>query len=178
MTALVNDLLDLGKIEAGLDAPGEPVDLVPLLHDAADSVAPQAEAKRIALRVQAPPRVDVTAPPARLRQALVNLVGNAVKYTPADGRVSVEASVTSGEPARVRVSVADSGIGIPARDLPRIFDKFYRVKNAATRDIPGTGLGLAITKSIIDAHGGRIWAESVEGAGTTFVFELPLEPGE
>ena len=176
MTALVNDLLDLGKIEAGLDAPGESVDLVPLLRDAAHSMAPQAEAKGIALGVQAPPHVAVTAAPARLRQALVNLVGNAVKYTPADGRVSVEASVTAGEAARVRVSVADSGIGIPVRDLPHIFDKFYRVKSAATRDIPGTGLGLAITKSIIDAHGGRIWAESVEGAGTTFVFELPLDP--
>ena len=178
MTALVNDLLDLGKIEAGLDAPGEPVDLVPLLREAAESVAPQAEAKRITLGVQAPPRVEVIALRARLRQALVNLVGNAVKYTPPDGRVSVEVAVTAADPARVRVSVADSGIGIPARDLPRIFDKFYRVKSAATRDIPGTGLGLAITKSIIDAHQGRIWAESVEGAGTTFVFELPLDPAE
>ena len=133
MTALVNDLLDLGKIEAGLDAPGEPVDLVPLLREAADSVAPQAEAKRITLGMQAPDRVEVTATPVRLRQALVNLMGNAVKYTPPEGHVSVEAAVTTGDPARVRVSVADSGMGIPARDLPRVFDKFYRVKSASTR---------------------------------------------
>ncbi len=178
MTALVNDLLDLGKIEAGLDAPGEPVDLVPLLREAVDSVALQAEAKRITLAVRAPARVDVIAMPARLRQALVNLLGNAVKYTPAAGRVGVEAAVTTGDPGRVRVSVVDSGIGISPPDLPRIFDKFYRVKSAGTRDVPGTGLGLAITKSIIDAHGGRIWVESVEGAGTTFSFELPLDPGD
>jgi signal transduction histidine kinase len=74
------------------------------------------------------------------------------------------------------VSIADTGIGIPAASLPYVFDKFYRVKSAATQDIPGTGLGLAITRSIIEAHGGRIWADSVEGQGTTFSFTLPPAP--
>jgi len=101
-----------------------------------------------------------------------------VKYTPAGGRARIGVTVTpggapGGTAALVTVSVTDTGIGIPAADLPYVFDKFYRVKSKATRDIEGTGLGLAITRSVVEAHGGRIWVESEEGKGSTFTFTLP-----
>jgi signal transduction histidine kinase len=107
---------------------------------------------------------------------LINLVDNGIKYTPAGGRVTIALVFSSGgSGARtVTIRVADTGLGIPARDLPHIFDKFYRVKSKATREIAGTGLGLAITRTIVEAYRGRISVESVEGAGTTFVVELPL----
>lgn len=179
MTELITDLLDLGKIESGLEASREPVDLVLLVRDVATALQVQAEAKHIALTVETPGRVPVLATPGRLTQALMNLAGNAVKYTPAGGRARLVVAVTPGgapqgaAPA-VTVSVTDTGIGIPAADLPYVFDKFYRVKNKATRDIEGTGLGLAITRSVIEAHGGRIWVESEEGKGSAFTFTLPL----
>ena len=178
MTELITDLLDLGKIESGLEAPREAVDLVPLVRDVASSLQVQAEAKKVALAVETPERVPVLATPGRLTQALLNLAGNAVKYTPAGGRARIGVTVTpggapGGAAALVTVSVTDTGIGIPAADLPYVFDKFYRVKSKATRDIEGTGLGLAITRSVVEAHGGRIWVESEEGKGSTFTFTLP-----
>jgi PAS domain S-box-containing protein len=183
MRELVGDLLDLGKIEAGLEPPDEAIDLVPLLHEVGRLVAPQAEAKQIALGIEGPGAAPVLAARSRLRQALLNLVGNAVKYTPAGGRVDVRAELVPGSPAapgepgaggRVHLRVTDTGIGIPARDLPHVFDKFYRVKSEATSEIAGTGLGLAITRSIVEVHQGRLWVESVEGSGSTFHLELPL----
>ena len=180
MNELIIDLLDLGKIESGLEAPREAVDLAMLVHDVATSLQVQAEAKNIALAVETPERVPVLATPGRLTQALSNLAGNAVKYTPAGGRARVAVTVTAGGAPEgaaasvVTVSVTDTGLGIPAADLPYVFDKFYRVKSKATRDIEGTGLGLAITRSVIEAHGGRIWVDSEEGKGSTFSFTLPL----
>lgn len=179
MNTLIIDLLEIGKIESGLEAPREPMDLVPLVHDVATALQVQAEAKNIALAVETPERVPVLVTPGRITQALMNLAGNAVKYTPAGGRARIGVTVTpGGEPASaaalVTVCVTDTGIGIPAADLPYVFDKFYRVKSKATRDIEGTGLGLAITRSVIEAHGGRIWVESEEGKGSSFSFTLPL----
>jgi signal transduction histidine kinase len=113
---------------------------------------------------------------ARLAQVLVNLIGNAVKYTREGGRVEVVVEPAAAEGGAVQVRVIDNGIGIPARDLPHVFDKFFRVKNASTSGISGTGLGLAITRSIVEAHRGRIGVESVEGAGSTFWVELPAAP--
>ena len=114
---------------------------------------------------------------------LTNLIGNAIKYTRDGGRVrvTVETPEATEGPVRirpVRIRVIDNGIGIPARDLPHVFDKFYRVANDATKGISGTGLGLAITRSIVEAHAGRIGVESTEGAGSTFWVELPgVAPG-
>lgn len=170
MNTLITDLLDLGKIESGMEPPREPVDLVELVRDVEAALGPQAEAKRIALTVAVPARATVNASPGRMRQVLANLAGNAVKYTLDGGRVQIEL-ITDGP--EVRVTVTDSGIGIPASALPYVFDKFYRVSSKATRDIEGTGLGLAITKSIVESHGGRIWAQSQEGQGSTFGFTLP-----
>jgi signal transduction histidine kinase len=172
MNELVSDLLDLGRIEAGLDAPAERVHLRTLLDEVVTALQSQADAKRLTLTIEVGGAVPVLAAPARLTQALLNLVGNAIKYTPAAGRVVVSVR-TDTEPGAVVVRITDTGIGIPTASLPYVFDKFYRVKSAATQGIPGTGLGLAITRSIVEAHGGRIWVDSVEGRGTTFAFSLP-----
>jgi two-component system phosphate regulon sensor histidine kinase PhoR len=165
-----------GPIEAGLDSAREPVDLVPLIGEALRMVKPRAGTKNIELRADLPEEATILAARSRVRQALVNLLDNGVKYTPAGGRVTIAAAFSaSGDGAKaVAIRVSDTGIGIPARDLPHVFDKFYRVKNKATREISGTGLGLAITKTIVEAYGGQLRVESIEGAGTTFAFELPL----
>lgn len=176
MADLVADLLDLGWIEAGLDPYREPTDVVPLVGEALRMVTPHAESKRVALHADLPGEAWVRVVPSRIRQALINLIDHGVKYTPEGGRVRIAAvfSAGSGEAGTVTIRVTDTGIGIPPRDLPHVFDKVFRVKGASTQGIPGTGLGLVITRSIVEAHDGRIRVESVEGAGTTFVVELPL----
>jgi two-component system, OmpR family, phosphate regulon sensor histidine kinase PhoR len=176
MADLVTDLLDIGKIEAGLDAAREPMDVVPVAEEALRLVRPNAERKTIDLRTDLPEHAIVIAASIRIRQALVNLIDNGIKYTPSGGRVTVSAAFSAGGDGAetVTIRVSDTGLGIPARDLPHVFDKFYRVKSKATRDIAGTGLGLAITKTIVESVGGRIRVESVEGAGTTFTVELPV----
>jgi PAS domain S-box-containing protein len=176
MSELVNDLLDLGKIEAGLDPYREPTDVIPIIGEALRIVAPSAEAKRITVHCEVGGEAWANVVASRIRQALINLLDNAVKYTPEGGRVSVAAvfSAAANGAGSVAIRVSDTGVGIPARDLPHVFDKFYRVKGPATRGISGTGLGLAITKSIVETHEGHVRVESVEGAGTTFVMELPL----
>ena len=180
MAELVTDLLDLGKIEAGLGPPKERLDAGRLVAEAALKIAPSAEAKGVTVETHVPAEAWVMAAAPRLTQVMLNLVGNAVKYTPSGGRVTVSVA-----PARetgdlvtptVTIRVADTGIGIAPRHLPHVFDKFYRVHDAATKDIPGTGLGLAITKSIVESHGGRIAVESTEGTGSVFVVELPECP--
>jgi PAS domain S-box-containing protein len=173
MTDLVTDLLDLGKIEAGLEGAGEPVDLVPLIADVVKALAAPAEDKRIAVTVETPAAAAVRGVRARLQQVLTNLIGNAIKYTRDGGRVQVTVEAPEIAEGPVRIRVIDNGIGIPARDLAHVFDKFYRVANKATAGISGTGLGLAITRSIVDAHAGRIGVESTEGEGSTFWVELP-----
>jgi two-component system phosphate regulon sensor histidine kinase PhoR len=180
MAELVTDLLDIGKIEAGLDSALEPVELVPVIREAIRMVRPRAEAKGIELQAELPEEATILAVGSRIRQALINLLDNGVKYTPDGGRVTLAATLVSpgGGPGAVTVSVTDTGIGIPARDLPHVFDKFYRVKSKATRNIAGTGLGLAITRTIVEACGGRIRVESVEGSGTTFTLEVPLASGD
>ena len=176
MADLVTDLLDIGKIEAGLDAAIEPMDLVPVTVEALRLVRPNAERKTIELTAELPETAFVLAAPIRVRQALVNLIDNGIKYTPTGGRVTVTAASSAGGDVAesVTLRVTDTGIGIPARDLPHVFDKFYRVKSKATSGIAGTGLGLAITRTIVESAGGRIRVESVEGAGTTFIVELPV----
>jgi histidine kinase len=113
----------------------------------------------------------VFADPERVHQVLFNLLDNAVRFTPAGGRITITASRHNGA---VDVAVADTGPGIQAEHLPRVFDRFYRVDEARSRDDGGTGIGLAIARSVVEAHGGRIWAESEPGRGSTFTFELPV----
>jgi two-component system phosphate regulon sensor histidine kinase PhoR len=176
MTELVTDLLDLGKIEAGLEGTGERVDLVVLIDEVVRGLAVAAESKAIAIAVETPPAASVTGVRARLSQVLVNLIGNAIKYTREGGRVGIAVETPDGPDRPIRVRVTDNGIGIPARDLPHVFGKFYRVSNESTAGISGTGLGLAITKSIVEAHGGRIGVDSTEGAGSSFWVDLPRAP--
>ena len=159
-----------------LDAVREEADFVALINEAVRIVSPAAEAKTVTLTVQTPPEAETMAARSRIRQALVNLLDNAVKYTPCGGTVTLTAAFSAGArgPESLTIRVTDTGVGIPARDLPHVFDKFFRVKSDAQQAVTGTGLGLAITKSIVETHGGRIRVESLEGAGTTFVVELPL----
>src|SRR5207247_2331042 len=149
MAELVTDLLDIGKIDAGLDSAREPVDLVPLIGEALRMVKPRAETKNIELCADLLEEATILAVRGRVRQALINLLDNGVKYTPAGGRVTIAAvfSVSGDGAEAVTIRASDTGIGIPARDLPHVFDKFYRATRNATRDIAGTGLGLAITKT-------------------------------
>lgn len=186
MNQLVTDLLDLGKLEAGIANNMELVDLVVLVREAVATLTLQIEEKQMQLTMTLPPKVELMGDRGRLTQVLVNLISNAVKYTPVGGTVHVKMTPGATGPlvqdtnaaSRARkfitVLVRDSGIGIAQADLPYIFDEFYRVKSKATEDIKGTGLGLAIVKRIIEAHQGYIWAESTEGQGSTFTFFLPI----
>jgi len=175
MAEMVTDLLDLGKIEAGFDPNVEPLDVVPAVHETVKQLSIQAEAKQIDVTLELPDEVYVMATPGRLKQALMNLVSNAIKYTPEGGHasVAVTADTLPSGAEIVTIRVKDTGHGISAKDLPHVFDKFFRVRNDRTEGIAGTGLGLAITKSIVEAYAGRIRAESVEGVGSTFIIELP-----
>jgi PAS domain S-box-containing protein len=187
MSALVDDLLDLGRIEANVGLESEPCHLGAILAEAVDSKRARAAAKGVDLRLEpATRRGDVKAPivfgdAALLRQAIANLVDNAIKYTPAEGEVVVRLSVAPGmEPGGKRdlssafISVSDTGIGIAPENQVRLFEKFYRVKRRDVPDVPGTGLGLSIVKSIVERHGGRIWVDSELNRGSTFTISLPL----
>jgi len=170
---LLDDLTDLSNIELGRVAlRREAV----ALEDAVDSVLaicrPRADAGRVVLEAALPAAaLRVEADRDRLIQILLNLVDNAVKYTPEGGRVSVAARAV--DPARVEITVADTGVGIPAADLPRITERFYRVDKARSRELGGTGLGLAIVKHLVIAHGGSLAIESEPGRGTTVQVTLP-----
>ena len=172
LIGVVNSLLDLSKLEAGmLNYEFETVNLDPLIRRAVAEIAPLVEAKQItvetAIEVPLPPaRLD----PERMLQVLRNLLGNAVKFTPKGGQVTVTASPGDG---KLQVSVQDSGPGIPAESLTAIFEKFHQGNHKRAHTRPGTGLGLAIAKNIINSHGGEIWAESQLGQGSKFCFVLP-----
>jgi signal transduction histidine kinase len=174
LLALVNDLLDFSKLDAGKMElfPGE-VDLSQVLDELLSNVGPLAQAKGLTLhlpRLGAPPRLQ--ADPVKLMQILVNLVGNAIKFTPAGGTVTVSVEDRS---ATLHVRVADTGIGIAADKFPLLFQSFRQVDGSHTRAHKGTGLGLAITKRLVELHGGTIEVESTPGRGSTFSFTLPKE---
>lgn len=172
MHELVLNLLDLARADLGLELRREPCDLSRLLISVVDEFQPQAAAKHQQMQTQLPVTAPlVSADENRLRQVMRNLVGNAIKYTPDGGQVTVTLEVSASEAA---MHVRDTGYGIPAADLPFIFDKFYRVQNEATQDIEGNGLGLAIVKSIAEQHGGQVQVESTEGQGSCFSVRLPV----
>ncbi|TEU11118.1 MAG: hypothetical protein E3J21_24425 [Anaerolineales bacterium] len=113
----------------------------------------------------------VTVDPKRIEQVLRNLLSNAIKYSPEGGTITVQGR---GDRSQLLIRVSDQGMGIPSEDLERIFERFYRVENEITQRVRGVGLGLAVCQGIVEAHGGRIWAESVLGVGSTFYFTLPV----
>lgn len=170
MNELVTELLDLGKIQAGLDLHPETFDLTELIQEVLQAVELTAEDKRQQVIFAQQDVVNIHADKRRIKQVLLNLIGNAIKYTPDEGDVTIAINKKN---SGIEVAVTDTGIGIAAQDLPYVFDKFYRVQSKETSNIKGTGLGLAITRSIVEAHNGRIWVNSTVGQGTTFAFSLP-----
>lgn len=170
MTRLVNDLLLLARADVGsMPIMREPIDVDTLLVDVYRQVAMLTPP--VAMKLGEVDQARVLGDRDRLRQLFLNLLDNAIKYTPAGGTVRLSLSKTS---ERVEVVVSDTGVGIPEQDLPHIFDRFYRVDKARTRMMGGSGLGLSIVKSIVEAHGGDIHVTSEVGKGTTFYVSLPL----
>jgi PAS domain S-box-containing protein len=168
--ALINDLLDMEKIEAGkMQIRQEPVDLAVVLHGVVSTFRHEAERKGLGFRAEIADRLVVIGDQDRLIQVFANLVSNAIKYTPR-GEIGVEAARRAG---RVVVAVHDTGIGIAAEDRPQLFSKFFRSQDRAVRAAGGTGLGLVIAKGIVERHGGTIEVESEKGAGTRFTVTLP-----
>ncbi len=183
MSELVDDLLDLGRIEAGVGLETQPCHLGAIVAEAVDSMRARAAAKSVTLRTEPLDRSDsgaegvaiVSGDAALLRQAIGNLVDNAVKYTPSGGTVSVGLSVRREDRrGRAVVMVSDTGIGIAPEDQVRLFEKFYRVKRRDVPSVSGTGLGLSIVKSIVERHGGEVWVDSELDEGSTFYISLPL----
>ena len=176
ITTLIGDLLDLGRIEAGFDQEMESYHLTTVIRDVLEGLRPNSEVKQLTLDVKMAPHLPANlGNPLRLRQAIHNLVENAIKYTPEGGLVSIEVLQ---EQDQIVMRVADSGVGISPADQPYIFDKFYRSESVADSHA-GTGLGLSIVKSVLERHHGRIWVDSETGKGTTFTMVLPLiDPNE
>ncbi|OGO41203.1 MAG: hypothetical protein A2Z04_05725 [Chloroflexi bacterium RBG_16_57_9] len=202
LSQLAEELLDLAQIESGRALlQVAPTGVRTLVESCVERLIPQAHRKNLNVAVEIPADLCVLADPDKASRILSNLLHNAIKFTPDGGRIVItskkigtqgnlvlERSEGSGELREtqgvqqvgasdggwVQIAVADSGIGIPANELPRIFERFYKVDQARGREVRGgTGLGLAIARHLVEAHGGRIWAESVEGKGATFYFTLP-----
>jgi PAS domain S-box-containing protein len=174
MSQLVENLLDLGRIEAGMGLDLEQIEVSDILGDAVSAYRPTAVNKKVSLEVDvegelAPLRAD----PTLLRQALANVIDNAIKYTPAGGHVTVRAWQEGGDQV---LSVEDTGVGIAPADQARLFERFYRARRPESLKTRGSGLGLAIVKSIVEQHGGRVLVESRLGAGSTFTLYVPMSP--
>lgn len=170
---LINDLLDLSKIESGkMKMNLIPLDPVSVIRRAVSIIENQAKAKSISLKLDIPSGLPkVKADETRISQVMINLLDNAVKYTPENGSVTVVARAVNNT---LQIDVADTGMGISEKDIPRIFERFYRVDKARSRELGGTGLGLSIVKHIVSAHGGQVWVKSELGFGSTFSFTIPL----
>jgi PAS domain S-box-containing protein len=173
LLALINDILDLSKVEAGcLELNRENVSVAVVLAEVLTGIGPAAAAKSIAVHSSIGPHVTVFADRIRFKQILLNLLGNAVKFTPDGGKIWVEATE---RPSWLTVSVRDTGLGVPIEEQEAIFDAFRQV-GATTKGIKeGTGLGLAITRRLVEEHGGRIWVESEPGKGARLSFTMPAD---
>jgi len=177
LTQLVRELLELSRIESGqVKLYLRSVDLRELVEQAAERMKPQAERSGLDLSITLRSSEDsfpqALADPDRLIQVLINLIHNAIKFTPVGG--SIKLSVERFGADKLVVKVADTGVGIPPDDLTRVFERFYKVDKARTGAEAGTGLGLAIAKHVIQAHSGEVWVESDFGAGSTFFFTIPV----
>ncbi len=182
LNLIIEDLLELSKIESGrVLLKEEPVDLRPIIERALATIKPLADKNGHRLVLS----IDNTLPPipgdeGRLMQVLTNLLDNAVKYTPAGGTIIVNSRLINGAGATgypeggIELTVSDTGIGIPEQNRPRVFERFYRVDKARSRELGGTGLGLAIVKHIVEGHGGQVWVEANQPRGSKFVVRLPI----
>jgi two-component system phosphate regulon sensor histidine kinase PhoR len=171
LARLTDDLLKLSRIEAGrLELELRPIRVEALVNSCIETARLKAEARGLQIYVHLPAGLPpVRGDGAQLGEVLQNLLDNALQYTPSGGQIEVTASSSDHD---VTLTVADTGIGIPESDLARIFERFYRVDAARSREAGGTGLGLAISRHIVDAHGGRIWVESAIGHGSRFHFSV------
>lgn len=176
LTQIVEDLLMLSKLESmEFQIDLEPLCLSEILQEVIEWVGGAAQKKKVSIvHPPLPKDLWVRADRKYLEQILTNLLDNAIKYNREGGEVRIE--VTSKGGKEVQVSIHDNGIGIPLEDLPRIFERFYRVDKGRSKELGGTGLGLSIVKHLVQAHGGRVWAESQLGRGSTFHFTLPNHP--
>ena len=171
LTLLIEDLLTITSLESGqINLNLQRLELPPVVEKVFSDLKPRAEAKAVKLVNQMPP-LAARADANRLHQVLSNLVDNAIKYGHAAGSVVVSGRTT--DDGQLEISVQDDGPGIPAEALDRVFERFYRVDKARSREQGGTGLGLAIVKHIVQAHGGKVWAKSEPGRGAAFFFTLP-----
>jgi two-component system phosphate regulon sensor histidine kinase PhoR len=172
LTQMVQELLELSRIESGkVQLQRTTVAVDDFVQQSCERLRAQAERAKVTLRVEAIeelPAINIDV--NRMQQVLTNLIHNAIKFTPAGGAITVRTLPESAE--KVKVVVADTGVGIAYEDLPRIFERFYKADRA--RSGGGAGLGLAIAKHIVQAHGGAIWAQSTPGKGSTFTFTLPI----
>jgi histidine kinase len=177
LSRLVTDLQELSRVESrAYELERRSVDVAGLIGTTLKRLAPIAASHGIDLTSSSIPELpDLDADEDRLLQVLSNIVGNAINYTPPGGTVTLSARRVSNE---IHISVRDSGAGIAAEHLPRIFDRFYRIDVSRSRQAGGSGIGLTIARALVEAHGGRIWVQSEgEGKGSTFSFALPLKSG-
>lgn len=169
---LIEDLLTISSLESGQVAMNmQPVALAGLVERVIEELKDRAAARQSTVTSEIPDNHIIHADPARIQQVFVNLIDNAIKYGKQGGRIDVKVSATD-DPLRIKLSVVDDGPGIPLEAAERVFERFYRVDKARSREQGGTGLGLAIVKHIIQAHGGEVWVESNPGTGTVFYFTL------
>jgi two-component system phosphate regulon sensor histidine kinase PhoR len=175
LTHLVNDLLDISRIESGKITMKEEVrDLKDIVEAASDLLAEQLKTKEIRLEVNVPKDTfRIKADPTQIERVFINLIGNAIKFTPAKGKITIRSSSGDGF---VQTDITDSGIGIPENALSAIFEEFYRVDNPINQEVKGSGLGLSLVKHIVEAHKGKIWVRSKLQEGSTFSFTLPKAP--
>ncbi len=185
LTNILNNLLDLSRIESGrINMKFQNVQLKNLIELTVTSMKPQADEKSINIELDIPQSLpDVYGDPEKIEQILVNLLGNAIKFTPVGGSIQISAKpyYKEGDPDHgrmVSISIKDTGPGIPKEHLDAIFEKFHQVEDSMHRTTGGTGLGLAITKGLVEAHYGKIWVESELGKGSIFTFTLPISEGE
>ena len=194
MTDLIDDILELSAIEAGnVPVKAERIELRPIVNDVLSSLATKASEQKIIVTNAVPREARVYADARRLEQMLTNLVENAIKFNRASGTVTIKfesasqrADTGNGdretgarnaeEPGRDKIIIEDTGEGIPGQHLERLFERFYRVDRARSRELGGTGLGLAIVKHLARAHGGEVTVLSEVGTGSTFTIELPKPP--
>lgn len=185
LTNILNDLLNLSRIESGrIELKLEQVSLKSIIEPTVASLKPQADGKSITIEAELPDDLpSVYVDKDKIEQILVNLIGNAIKFTPEKGHIRVMANPFTEErdgglSRKIAVSVRDSGVGIPSEHLNSIFEKFFQVEGSLHRSAGGTGLGLAITRGLVEAHHGKIWVESEVGKGSIFTFTLPALEGE
>jgi signal transduction histidine kinase len=173
LAQLVNDLLDISRIQSGrVIMKQEPRNLRKIVEEAAELLSVQLKERQVELSINMPEEISVFVDPSQIKRVFINLIGNAIKFTPAKGKITISVYKVDKD---VEVDISDTGCGIPEEAKELIFEEFYRVDNAINQEVKGTGLGLALVKNIVEAHKGKIWVTSKIGKGSTFSFILPRE---